>query len=100
MMNYYQAKNYNTSSKAVFKTLNVCIMKCYSVATLHILFFMAIFYCTRCSKEATLKSESVNLLNSWVVKYLEWSGILFSTVLATKLILSGIYFPNFTNFCI
>ena len=30
------------------------------------------------------KFYSVNLLNSWVVIYLEWSGILFSTVLATK----------------
>ena len=56
----------------------------------------------------TVKVSVVNLLNTWVVIYLELLGILFSTslisvfkiVAVTKLLVFGVLFSASPNFCI
>ena len=82
-------KNYEISNTVIIKTSWTCPIKCYSVPTIHILFFNTIFYYMSCSKQANFylkmllgflgqasKSYCLNHLNHIVVNIYNFAQVI------------------------
>ena len=86
-MNFINTKNHNISRIVIAKTLLNFSIKCYSIVTIHPLFFIAIYYYTSRTKQA--KGFLSNFIPFYIQKTL---------MLCKKAVCNGLRLELYTSF--